>query len=217
MPLINLFDIQQIHRTRQQPLFPHQKYNQNHSTFDSIIANNFHMVMKQLFLQLPVEPLLYAHPEIAQWIAQLQELAPEIFPTYKKLLVDTLIVAPMTTDSDSNFIEVFTNIGFKQGVPKIYEWGIRHPRLSWQDRVKLWAATVKYSISPNKIHLVILALDLVKPPQRLNIRWNKKLHQQTEKWLIKLLTKPHEDNLESNLINNTSSMINLNAVAEVQI
>ena len=219
MPIINLADIQQIKKTQQQLLFPYQKHHSNHSDFDSIIADNFHLLMKQLFLQLPVEPLLNAHPQIAQWVAQVQELAPEIFQSRKKLLVDNSVIAPLTVNNDNYFVQVTTNIAFKQGIPRLYEWAVRHPQFSWQDRVKLWTTTIQYSVIPNQMQLVILALDPVKPAQRLNIRWNKKYHRQTEKWLIKLLNQPQENDAQSNQINQeiTSSIINLADISEVSI
>ncbi|WP_335215467.1 hypothetical protein [Nostoc sp.] len=52
MPVINLADIQQISKTQQQVLFPSQKYHPNRFAFDSIVADNFSLVMKQLFLGL---------------------------------------------------------------------------------------------------------------------------------------------------------------------
>ncbi|WP_228037199.1 hypothetical protein [Cuspidothrix issatschenkoi] len=68
------------------------------------------------------------------------------------------------------------------------------------------------------MQLVILALDAVKTPQRLNIRWNKKYHRQTERWLIKLLNQPQDNNLTSNQVNQEmSAMVNLDNISEVNI
>ncbi|MGM3309767.1 hypothetical protein ACSQ6I_27925 [Anabaena sp. WFMT] len=218
MPIINLADIQQINKTQQQLLFPQQKHHQNHSAFDSIIADNFHLLMKQLFLQLPVETLLNAHPQIAQWVAQVQELAPEIFQYRKKLLVDNRVIASLMINNDNYFIQVTTNIAFKRGIPRLYEWAVRYPKLSWQDRVKLWTTTVQYSVDPNQIQLVIVAVDPIKPAQRLDINWTQKLHQQTEKWLIKLLSQTQDNNLTSNQVNQQiSAMVNLDNISEVNI
>lgn len=218
MPIINLADIQQINKTQQQLLFPHQKHQQNHAAFDSIIADNFQLVMKQLFLQLPVQPLLNANPQIAQLVNQVQELAPETFYHRRKLLVDNAVIAPLTVNNESYFIQIITNIAFKRGIPRIYEWAVRYPKLSWQDRVKLWTTTVQYSVNPNQIQLVIVAVDPIKPAQRLDINWNKKWHYQTEQWLIKLLSKPQDNNLPSNPISrDVSSMVCLENISEQSI
>jgi hypothetical protein len=174
--------------------------------------------MRQLFLGLPVEPLFNAYPQIAQWVAQVEELAPEIFQSRKKLLVDNPVIAPLTINNENHFIQVLTNIAFKQGIPRLYEWAVRHPDLSWQDRVKLWTTARQYSVEPNQIQLVVLALHPVKPAQRLDVRWNKKDHRQTEKWLIKLLSQSQEDKSQSNLvIPELSSKIDLEDIAEVKI
>ncbi|MFN6456133.1 MAG: hypothetical protein RM022_028605 [Nostoc sp. EfeVER01] len=218
MPVINLADIQQITKTQQQVLFPSQKYHPNRSAFDSIVADNFSLVMRQLFLGLTVEPLLNAYPQIAQWVYQIQELAPEIFKSRKKLLVDNPVIAPLAINDDKHFIQVLTNIAFKQGIPRLYEWAIRHPYLSWQDRVKLWTTARQYSVTPNQIQLVVLALHPDKAAQRLDVRWNKKDQMQTEKWLIKLLTQSPDNKSQSNIvIPELSSMVNLEAIPEVKI
>ncbi|BAY35529.1 hypothetical protein NIES37_70260 (plasmid) [Tolypothrix tenuis PCC 7101] len=218
MPVINLADIQQITKTQQQVLFPSQKFHPNRSAFDSIVADNLSLVMKQLFLGLTVEPLLNAYPQIAQWVSQIQELAPEIFQSQKKLLVDSPVIAPLAINEDNYFIQVLTNIAFKQGIPRLYEWAVRNPDLSWQDRVKLWTTARQYSVTPNQIQLVVLALHPVKPAQRLDVDWNTKNHRQTEKWLIKLLTQSPDNKSQSNIvIPELSSMVNLEAIPEVKI
>jgi hypothetical protein len=216
MPVINLADIQQITKTQQQVLFPSQKSHPNRSAFDPIVADNLSLVMKQIFLGLTVKPLLNTYPKIAQWVYQIQELAPEIFKSRKKLLVDNTVIAPLAINDDKQFIQVLTNIAFKQGIPRLYEWAVRHPYLSWQDRVKLWTTARQYSVIPNQIQLVILALHPVKPAQRLDVRWNTKNHRQTEKWLIKLLTQSQENNLPFNIINSElTSMVDLEDISEV--
>lgn len=82
----------------------------------------------------------------------------------------------------------------------------------------MWTTARQYSVNPNQIQLVVLALHPVKPAQRLNVRWNKKDEMQTEKWLIKLLTKPQDEKSQSNIvIPELSSMVNLEAIPEVKI
>jgi hypothetical protein len=95
MSIINLADIQLINKRQQPLLFTTQKYHPNRSEYDSVIATNFHLVMRQQFLELTVEPLLNNHPQIAQWVSQVQEIAPELFPVRKKLLVDNPVIAPV--------------------------------------------------------------------------------------------------------------------------
>lgn len=69
-----------------------------------------------------------------------------------------------------------------------------------------------------KLQLVILALHPVKKAQRINIRWSKKYHQQTERWLIQLLNQPTETELQTPAINSEIlSLIDLEAIPEVKL
>jgi hypothetical protein len=218
MSITNLADIQQINKTQQPLLFCSPKPHPNRSEYNSIVATNFHLVMRQQFLELPVEPLLNNHPQIAQWVSQVQEIAPELFPVRKKLLVDNPVIAPLVINGDNHFIQVLTNIAFKQSIPRLYEWAVRRNMLSWQDRVKLWTTAMQYSVSPDQLQLVILALHPVKKAQRINIRWSKKYHQQTERWLIQLLNQPRETELQTPAINSEIlSLIDLEAIPEVKL
>ncbi|MEH1964852.1 MAG: hypothetical protein V7L05_34490 [Nostoc sp.] len=82
----------------------------------------------------------------------------------------------------------------------------------------MWTTARQYSVNPNQIQLVVLALHPVKPAQRLDVRWNKKDQMQTEEWLIKLLTKPKDNPSKiREASNNLSSMTNLDAILEIQI
>ncbi|MBD2341483.1 hypothetical protein H6G64_31535 [Calothrix sp. FACHB-156] len=98
------------------------------------------------------------------------------------------------------------------------ERAVRNPDLSWQDQVELWATTLQYSVIPDQIKLVILALHPVKTAQRLDVRWTKKNHRQTEKGLIKLLTQSQENNSPFNIVNSElASIVDLEHISEVSI
>jgi hypothetical protein len=213
MAIITLTDIQ---RAKQQgQLLPK---NNTQFTVDSIADYNFHLVMKQLFLKLPVQPLLNEHPQIALWVNQVKKLAPELFKSKRKILIDHEIYAPIILDNQQEFVHIFTNLGFKRGVPKLYEWAVRHPVLSWQDRVKLWATSTQYSLLPEKLELVVIAVHPHETAQKLNVSWNRKYHRQTEEWLMRLLnsnqsveSSPHRTN------SNLTSLVNLDEIPEVKI
>jgi hypothetical protein len=147
---------------------------------------NFQLVMKQMFLGLPVQPLLKTHPYMGRWMRQIKKLAPELFQPKRKLLIDTQIVAPL---AEKSFIQVQTNIGFRRGIPRLYEWAVRRPKLIWQDRVKLWAACEQYSISPEQVQLIVLALHPSKPACRVKVGWSQVQHEQTKQWLSQIISQ----------------------------
>lgn len=176
---------------------------------------NFQLVMKQMFLGLPVEPLLKTHPHMGRWMRQIKKLAPELFQPNKKLLIDTQVVAPLVENA---FIQVHTNIGFRRGIPRLYEWAVRRPKLNWQDKVKLWAACEQYSISPQLVQFIVLALHPSKPARRVKVGWSQDRHEQTQLWLSQIVNQSNEETLARPQVEQSvSPMLDLESIPEVTI
>ena len=79
-----------------------------------------------------------------------------------------------------------------KGTPKLFEWAIRHPVLTWQDRVKLWVAAEFFEIEPHKLQLIILALHPTQPAKKVQFAWNSKQHRQTQNWLLTTIERETE-------------------------
>jgi hypothetical protein len=167
---------------------------------------------------LPVQSLLDAYPLMAQWVAEVQELAPELFKGSKKLWVDAPIITPLTTSDTSIFIQAHINYGLRQGVPRLYEWATRPAKMTWQDAVKLWMVSVHYTIPPKQLSLIVLALHPSCAAQKVRLQWDEIQQNQTQQWLIQLLTRPTapqapqvQDNTEY------SVLLNLDTIPEVPL
>lgn len=214
MTLLTLADLHQLYQN-QQPLLG-LRTREPEYVINPADPANFQLLMKQLFLGLPVQPLLDTHPMMAQWVAEVKELVPELFEGRKKLWIDAPMIAPLTTDDTSIFIQAHVNYGFRRGIPKLYEWAIRPAKVTWQDAVKLWLMAVHYAISPEKLCLIILALHPSLPAQKLRLQWDQMQQDQTQQWLIQLLTQPTalpEPEIYKN--NDYSLLLNLDAIPEV--
>jgi hypothetical protein len=174
--------------------------------------------MKQLFLGLPMQSLLNAYPLMAQWVAEVQELAPELFKRSKKLWIDVPILAPLATGDTPVFIQVHVNYGFRQEVPRLYEWATRPAKMTWQDAVKLWAVATHYAIPPEKLFLIILVLHPSQSAQKLRLQWDREQQDQTQQWLIQLLMQP-TDLQAPQIHSNTdySLLLNLDTIPEVPL
>jgi hypothetical protein len=176
---------------------------------------NFQLVMKQMFLGLPIKPLLKTHPHMGRWMRQIKKLAPELFQPKKKLLIDTQVVAPL---AENAFIQVHTNIGFRRGIPRLYEWAVRRPKLNWQDRIKLWAACEQYSISPQQVQLIVLALHPSKPACRVKIGWSQMQHEQTRQWLSQVISHSHEETpARSQVEQSVLPLLDLESIPEIML
>jgi hypothetical protein len=193
MYLLTLSDINQsIHASQLQepPLVP------------SYFQEHLQLLIKQMLMGLPVQPILDSHPQYQQWVFQLKELSPTLFLPQRKLFVDIPLQAkldltkrrvteenyspsPSSSPSPSfKVIQVRANIGLVKETTKLFEWAIRHPVLTWQDRVKLWVAAEFFEIEPHKLQLIVLALHPTRPAQKVQFTWDSKQHQQVKNWLL---------------------------------
>lgn len=172
--------------------------NKSTSLIPSHIQKQFQLLVKQMLMGLPVEPILDNYPQFQQWIVSLKELAPSLFVPHKKLFVDLAITARLEWNLDANntsspssspLIEVRTNVGIIKGRKRLFEWGIRHPSLSYSDRIKLWVATEHFQVNPDEMQLTVLALHPTKTAQKVVFNWDSKQHKRTRNWLITRITE----------------------------
>jgi hypothetical protein len=216
MALFTLADLHQVHQ-RQQPLLGLRTH-ESELELGSADPTNFQLLMKQLFLGLPVQPLLHNHPLIARWVAEVQELVPELFQNRKKLWIDAPMIAPLTTGDTPILIQVQVNYGLRRGMPVLYEWAIRSAKPTWQDTVKLWVMAVHYAIPPEKLSLIVLALHPSLPAQKLRLQWDQTQQDQTQQWLMQLLTQPTKLPVpEIHTNTDYSLLLNLDAIPEVPL
>jgi hypothetical protein len=151
---------------------------------------NLQLVIKQIFLGLPVKPLLDAHPQINQWVDQMRSLVPEIFTLKKdKLLIDAHFSTALQLDNDNAVIEISTNVAFEKKSVRLIEWAIRQPRLNWYDKVKLWVTSEYLMVTPEQLQLTILALHPKQVAKKHEIYWNQQQHEETQQWLVSVLTE----------------------------
>ena len=162
------------------------------------IQEQLQLAVKQMLMGLPVEPLLDNNPQIQQWVNELKQLSPSLFVPHKKLLPDIPLTAKVDLNSSLltnlnqkyypqhqfKIIKVRAHIGIVKGKPRLFEWAIRHPILSWQDRVKLWVAAEYFKIQPQELQLIVLALHPTRAAQKVSFSWDRRQHRQIKNWLL---------------------------------
>lgn len=216
MTLLTLTDLHQLYQN-QQPFLGLRTHESEYAINSADLAN-FRLLMKQLLLELPVQPLLNNYPLIARWVAEIQELVPELFQGRKKLWIDVPMIAPLTTGDTPIFIQVQVNYGLRRGMPRLYEWAIRSAKPTWQDAVKLWVMAVHYAIPLEKLSLIVLALHPALPAQKLRLQWDQTQQDQTQEWLMQLLTQPTKLPVpEIHTNTDYSLLLNLDAIPEVPL
>ena len=201
------------------------------------IQEQLQLAVKQMLMGLPVEPLLDNNPQIQQWVNELKQLSPSLFVPHKKQLPDIPLTAKVDLNSSLltnlnqkyypqhqfKIIEVRAHIGIVKGKPRLFEWAIRHPILSWQDRVKLWVAAEYFKIQPQELQLIVLALHPTRAAQKVSFSWDRRQHRQIKNWLlnaIKLETEQTFVNSEHFLAaqaEEIATAINLDEIDEVSL
>lgn len=209
--LITLSDLQKLQPSDLSGLSP--------SPF-SALQDRLLLVIRQLHLNLPVQPLLESDPTLHHLVREVQTVLPNALRPEKQLRLDYSIAAPLC---DQFFVEVNVNIGFRHGKPKLFEWAIRQPHLAWSDRVQLWSITKHFELNPNDVRLIVVALHLDQSAQKVVHHWNAELHEQTEQWLISLLSETRQSIVAIPCASATYSneiidvLKNLEAIEEVPI
>ena len=179
-------------------------------------------LIRQLHLNLPVQPFLDNDPLLNRLAQEVQNSLPNLFNPKKRVQLQTSIAAPLKVKQEQLFIQVQANLGFKQGIPKLFEWALRSPRLNWSDRVKLWAVTKHFNLQPETLKLVVVALHRHQPAQTVVHSWNRRRHHQTQRELVAMLVHDAQDSIASPNQNEISAEVIdpalvLNQIKEVPI
>ncbi|KAM3101065.1 hypothetical protein ACKFKF_09635 [Phormidesmis sp. 146-12] len=152
----------------------------------STLQDHLQLAIRQLHLNLPVEPLLQADSALHHLVCEVQASLPNALRPGRRLQLNYPIAALL---GNQTYVRVEVNVGFRQGQPKLFEWVIRQPHLTWTDRVKLWVTTKHFEVHPNDVTLIVVALHPDRSAQKIVLHWNAELHEQTERWLFSLLSK----------------------------
>ena len=213
--LITISDLYRIQSDRSQQIPSYTHYNPH-------LQEQLQQVIRQWHLGLPIQPFLDADPMLDELVYQVQTLLPNLFKPSKRLYLHTPISTILNVEAMAHTIQVEVNLGFRHGIPKLVEWGLRSPELNWSDLVKLWTVTQHFAIAPSDLKLIIVALHLDQPAQKMTHIWTDELHQQTQEWLRMQLSAevPHDPSAvvhepESDPL--WAEIANLEAIAEVII
>ncbi|MGG6263099.1 hypothetical protein [Leptolyngbya sp. AN10] len=160
--------------------------------FPLSLNQKLNLLIRQIQLHLPVEPLLEAEPELAQLADEVLSNVPKILHPQHPIQLHQPLVVRLTSETVQTCIEVNVNQGQHKGShPKLFEWGVRSPNLGWRDEVKLWAATKHLQCDPDHLYLTVLALRLDDIPQAQLHRWSIEQQQATETWLLEMFEKAY--------------------------
>jgi hypothetical protein len=77
---------------------------------------------------------------------------------------------------------------------------------------------VHYAIPPEKLSLIVLTLHPSLPAQKLRLQWDQTQQDQTQQWLMQLLTQPTKLPVpEKRTSTDYPLLLNLDAIPEVSL
>lgn len=183
---------QRLHiEQKESPLTPEAKHRQD-------VGNHFHLLIKQLLMGLPVEPLLEAYPQMQYWISSLKTAAPEIFSNepnifkecdhhrtlmYEGHLLSVVYNLLLADDNQAQIIEWTT--GTLPASPLQLE-------NDWKTRLYLYVLAETSDYQPEQISLIYWFLQSDKEPVSFRFEYDESLHQMTHSYLTALLNKLNE-------------------------
>lgn len=152
------------------------------------LQSRIDLVLRQYQLGLDINAIVVTDPQLKRLVDQMRGITPNLFVPQRKLTLQVDLSAPLDLPDQTEpvFIQATINVAFRHNIPKLFDWSIRRPTLSWQDRVRLWVATEHYhpmGLVPGMMRLIVVALSVNQPAQAVVFPWNRRQHAQTEAWL----------------------------------
>lgn len=159
-------------------------------------GSNFHLIMQQRELGLPVEPLIATDAEMEKAIAALLIAAPELFQPQVQSWRSAEY--PLTWESQGYLFTVIYDLFIANpATAQIIDWKTYNkPKDSqflvqqWQTKLYLYLLVETGGYAPEQISMTYWFVKNT-PPQKVTIIYSQELHQQTQQELADLLEDLH--------------------------
>ena len=173
-------------------------------------------------MQLPIELILAAYPQMEAWLSEMQELFPSLFRlSPSKLHLNTHYSHAIAVNGTTQCIQISSNAAvYKKQKTLLIDWAIRQGKPRWSDNIKLWVASECLAVRPENIMLIILAVHPSEPTTKLTINWDSEKHKKASRQVIKLLRKGEEqaDGIDTIVpITNTRLIPSIAEIKEIAI
>jgi hypothetical protein len=159
----------------------------------------FRLVMQQLLVGLPVEPLLQAYPQIAKWvdrvlpIASVPDLTKQVNAWRQKLIQGALIIAQYELLILDDKKAIAVSWRGDRNIPPLGQL-----EKSWEAQLQLFLLTETEEILPSNVSLIYCFFDLGKSPTLERFSYTQEKHDAFKQRLEMALS-----NLPSNLIDDS--------------
>jgi hypothetical protein len=173
---------------------------------DNNLLQNLNLLVRQKRLGLNIESLLKNNPEVAEYLAQLEQVIPELFDKGKKVYLNQSITAKLPLSKREHYwIETAVNLAFTPTKYLVITWSFNKFKLGFKERANLWATCKFLKTSPAKLNLAHYFLTTVRDAMRTIYRWDSKQQKDTQKLLKNIGIKLINNNFKNkNYLENKS-------------
>jgi PD-(D/E)XK nuclease superfamily len=168
------------------------------------LGSDFHMLMHQRELGLPIESILAGSPQLNTWMQSMLQVAPTLFETADELTqreseqVRTLAIPQSGGCANDNYLftAIYDLVILKPDRADIIDWKTyplpRYKKdldLEWQTRLYLYILAETSDYVPKQIAFTYWFIQSTPQPKSVKISYTLKQHQQTKTDLLGLLAK----------------------------
>lgn len=166
-------------------------------------GSDFHLLMQQRELGLPIEPILEHSPELKRWVEAILTTAPELFESDSTAWRESEHIRTLAipqggggTKDDYTFTAIYDLVIFKPDRAEIIDWKTyplpkykKDLSAEWQTRLYLYLLAETSNYLPKQINFTYWFIKSSPRPKSVRIEYTNKQHRQTEQDLQTLLSK----------------------------
>jgi hypothetical protein len=167
------------------------------------LGSEFHLLMHQRALGLPIEPILARSPQLNTWIQAMIQTAPELFQTdanswKESEHVRTLAIPQSGGSANENYLftGIYDLLILQPERADIIDWKTyplpkykKDLDLDWQTRLYMYILAETSNYSPKQINFTYWFIQSNPQPKSVQIGYTLKQHRQTQVDLRVLLDK----------------------------
>jgi PD-(D/E)XK nuclease superfamily len=159
------------------------------------LGSDFHLLMHQRELGLPIEPILARSPQLNTWMQAMLQTAPELFQADDRTWRESEHVRTLEVDNYL-FTAIYDLVILQPDRAEIIDWKTyplpRYKKdldLEWQTRLYLYILAETSEYLPKQIAFTYWFIQSNPQPKSVQISYTLKQHRQTKVDLLALLAK----------------------------
>jgi PD-(D/E)XK nuclease superfamily len=159
------------------------------------LGSDFHWLMHQRELGLPIEPILATSPQLNTWMQAMLQVAPQLFQVQPETRRESEHVRTLAIDNYL-FTAIYDLVIFQPNRADIIDWKTyplpkykKDLDLEWQTRLYLYLLVETSDYTPKQIAFTYWFIQSTPTPKSITINYTLKQHRQTHSDLLALLAK----------------------------